>query len=179
MKIYIETLRLILREWEENDIQPFYEMNSNERTMEFFLNSLTEEESLALYHRIKDEFDTYGYGLYAVERKDNHQFIGFTGFHRFTFDADFAPGVEISWRLKPDAWGNGFATEAAMACLKYAESILKFKEIYSFTALPNKRSERVMQKIGLELVKEFDHPLVPVGHPLLRHLLYRKELINE
>ena len=179
MKIYIETPRLILRDWQESDIQPFYKMNSNERTMEFFLNPLNEEESLAFYHRIKDEFGTCGYGLYAVERKDNHEFIGFTGFHRFTFNADFAPGVEIGWRLKPEAWGNGFAPEAAKACLEYAKKNLEFSEVYSFTALPNKRSERVMQKIGLEPVKEFDHPLVPAGHPLLRHLLYKIDLRNK
>lgn len=176
MKIYIETPRLILREWRESDFQPFYQMNSDERTMEFFLKPLTEEESLTFYRRIQEEFAIRGYGLYAVERKDNHEFIGFTGFHRFVYDVDFAPGVEIGWRLRPEAWGNGFATEAATACLEYAKRELDFKEVFSFTSLPNKRSERVMQKIGLKFVKEFDHPLVPAGHPLRRHVLYKKEL---
>ncbi len=179
MKIYIETPRLVLRGWKESDIQPFYQMNSSERTMEFFLKPLTEEDSLAFYHRIQDEFEAFGFGLYAIERKDNHEFIGFTGFHRFDFNVDFAPGVEIGWRLRPEAWSNGFATEAASACLEHAKKELDFEEVFSFTSLPNKRSERVMQKIGLNFVKEFDHPLVPAEHPLLRHVLYKKELRNK
>lgn len=173
--IYIETPRLSLRDWKEEDIADFAQMNSDESVMEFFLNTLTEAETVAFYHRIQKEFEECGYGLYAVECKDTHCFLGFVGFHHITFNVDFAPGVEIGWRLTHDAWGKGYATEAATACLDYAKNILKLKKLYSFTSLPNKRSERVMQKIGLQLEKEFNHPLVEEGHWLRRHLLYKIE----
>lgn len=173
MLTYIETERLILRGWQKTDIFPFTEMNRDPRVMEYFLKVLTPEETLDFYCRITDEFATCGFGLYAVEDKSDHTFIGYVGFHHFTFDADFAPGVEIGWRLAPEAWEKGYATEAASACLEYARTNLELKEVYSFTSLPNRRSEKVMQRIGMERIKEFDHPGVSPGHPLLRHVLYR------
>ena len=176
MKIHLETQRLILREWLPEDFAPFAAMNSDPAVMEYFLNPLTEEESLAFYGRIRDEFEAYGYGPYALERKADKRFIGFTGFHHFAFEADFSPGVEIGWRLMHDAWGRGYVPEAAEACLKYGAEKLGLKTVYSFTALPNLRSQRVMQKIGMVPDREFDHPLVPPGHPLLRHVLYKTEL---
>ena len=91
MQTYIETPRLILRNWKEEDIPAFARINADPNVMEFFLKSLTEEETLAFYHRIQDELQNYGFGLYAVERKEDHAFIGYTGLHRFTFDTDFAP----------------------------------------------------------------------------------------
>lgn len=171
--VYIETPRLLLRDWKATDILPFARINSDDRVMEFFLNKLTEAETIAFYHRIRQEFEEYGYGLYAVESKESHAFLGYVGFHHFTFSADFAPGVEIGWRLCKEAWGKGYATEAASACLHYAKNNLKLKEVYSFTSVPNKRSARVMQKIGMSFEKEFDHPLVESGHWLLRHVLYK------
>ena len=176
MQIYIETPRLILRDWKEEDISAFARMNADPHVMEFFLNPLTPEESLAFYHRIQNEFQTCGFGLYAVERKEDHAFIGYTGFHQITFDVDFAPGVEIGWRLAHEYWGHGYAPEAALACLEYARKYLDIQTIFSFTSLPNLRSERVMQKIGMERMKEFNHPLVPQGHALCRHVVYHIEL---
>ena len=104
MQIYIETPRLILHDWKEEDISAFARMNADPHVMEFFLNPLTPEESLAFYHRIQNEFQTCGFSLYAVERKEDHAFIGYTGFHQITFDVDFAPGVEIGWRLAHEYW---------------------------------------------------------------------------
>ena len=120
--------------------------------------------------------EEYGYGLYAVECKETQNFLGYVGFHNIAFESDFTPGVEIGWRLCRDAWGKGYATEAASACLDYASDNLPFKTVYSFTAIPNKRSERVMQKIGMHFEKEFDHPLVEQGHWLCRHILYKIEI---
>ncbi len=137
---------------------------------------MTEEETMAFYCRIRKEFEEYGYGLYAVECKETQNFLGYVGFHNIAFESDFTPGVEIGWRLCRDAWGKGYATEAASACLDYASDNLPFKTVYSFTAIPNKRSERVMQKIGMHFEKEFDHPLVEQGHWLCRHILYKIEI---
>lgn len=148
-------------------------MNSDPRVMEYFLKQLTLEESIDMYRQILSEFSTSGFGLYAVECKEGGAFIGFVGLHTIAFDVDFAPGVEIAWRLLPEAWGEGYATEAAEACLAYARDTLKLKEVYSFTSLPNQRSERVMQKVGMERIREFGHPQVSPGHPLCRHVLYQ------
>lgn len=174
--VYIETPHLLLRDWEEEDILPFVRMNSDKEVMEFFLTTLTEEETMAFYCRIRKEFEEYGYGLYAVECKETQNFLGYVGFHNIAFESDFTPGVEIGWRLCRDAWGKGYATEAASACLDYASDNLPFKTVYSFTAIPNKRSERVMQKMGMHFEKEFDHPLVEQGHWLCRHILYKIEI---
>ena len=171
-KIKIETPRLILREWKENDLRPFAEMNADPKAMEYFLQTLSAEESLAFYQRICEEFQLSGFGLYAVERKEDGAFLGYTGLHKITFSVDFAPGIEIGWRLHHAYWGKGYASEAAKACLTYAHTQLAIKQIVSFTSLLNQRSERVMQKIGMNRIKEFDHPLVPKDHPLLRHILY-------
>ena len=99
MQKYIETPRLILRDWREEDIPFFARMNADPNVMEFFLNSLSSEESFAFYQRIQNEFQTCGFGLYAVERKEDHTFMGYTGLHQITFDVDFAPGIEIGWRM--------------------------------------------------------------------------------
>lgn len=98
--------------------------------------------------------------------------MGYTGLHQITFDVDFTPGIEIGWRLANEYWGHGYAPEAANACLEYTCQKLDIKELYSFTSLLNLRSERVMQKIGMIYMKEFDHPLIPAENPLLRHVVY-------
>lgn len=177
VKQYIETSRLLLRDWKEEDIPAFVRLNSDEKAMEYFLDTLSYEETVGFYHRIQEEFETCGYGLYAVERKEDGTFMGYVGLHRITFDIEIVPAVEIGWRLLPEYWNRGYATEAALACLDYARDRLKMKELYSFTSLLNKRSERVMQKIGMKRVKEFSHPLVDSSHPLCRHVLYKIDLV--
>lgn len=176
LKHYVETPRLILRDWTKADIPVFAEMNSDDRVMEYFLKKLSYEETLAFCARIEKEFIACGYGLYAVEKKEDHAFIGYVGLHAVPFDVGFTPAIEIGWRLSPESWNKGYATEAALACLEYARKELELKEICSFTSLPNKRSERVMQKIGMTRVKEFDHPLVLPEHPLCRHVMYKIDL---
>ena len=176
MKRYIETPRLILRDWREEDVAPFARINSDEQVREYFLKKLDEEETRAFYHRIVDEFADCGWGLYAVEDKTDRSFIGYVGFHRIGFEVDFAPGIEIGWRSRKESWGKGLATEAAAACLEYGRDVFGLKEVYSFTSLLNKRSERVMQKIGMSFTGEFGHPLVDPAHVLYKHVLYKKLL---
>jgi len=170
--IYFETERLIFRNWCEDDLQTFKQMNEDERVMKYFLKAMTHEETQDFYQHIIKEFSQYGYGLYAIETKENKEFIGFIGFHWARFKADFTPCVEIGWRLKYSAWGKGYATEGARACLKYGLETLGFEKVYSFTSTINYPSENVMKKIGLVKDSEFEHPNLPNGHPLKRHLLY-------
>ena len=168
----IETPRLILREWLPEDTEPFIAMNQDKDVMEFFPNLLTVSETLAMIERIKQHFSTYGFGLYAIEDKTDKQFIGFTGLSTITFQSYFTPCIEVGWRLKKNAWGKGFATEAAQACLTQGFEALQLDKIVSFTATINHRSEKVMQRIGMTLTGQFDHPRVPATSILCRHVLY-------
>lgn len=118
--IYIETDRLILRSWKKSDRDVFAEMNNNDNVMKYFPATLSVEESNSFADRINSEFEETGFGLYAVEIKETGEFIGYVGFHRFAFDAPFSPGWEIGWRISDKFWNKGYATEAAMACIKYA-----------------------------------------------------------
>lgn len=171
--IFLETPRLILRQWQESDHEPYMQLNADKDVMEFFTSTLTRGETLAQITRLIAHIDEHGFGFFAVERKDNHQFIGFTGLAHDRFESHFTPCVEIGWRLNKANWNHGFATEAAKACLGYAFDTLKLNEIYSYTAIDNKRSEHVMEKIGMNKVGVFDHPLIEDGHVLKRHVLYK------
>lgn len=172
---YAETERLILRSWKPDDLPLFVEMNKDHRVMKFFPALLMEEETKAFYNRIQDEFIRNGWGLYAVELKSTGHFIGYVGLHEIGFDAEFTPGVEIGWRLAADYHNKGYATEAAKEVLRLAKS-KGIERLFSFTADINKPSERVMQKIGMEKVGEFDHPKLSAESPLCRHTLYRIDL---
>ena len=169
---YIETERLILRSWNAEDLPLFIAMNKDERVMRYFPALLSDAETEAFYGRIQDEFGRKGWGLYAVEIKSTGEFIGYVGLHEIGFDADFAPGVEIGWRLAADYHNQGYATEAATAVLRSAKE-LGIDRLFSFTAKINTPSERVMQKIGMTKAGEFDHPMLPGDSPLLAHVLYQ------
>lgn len=173
---YIETERLILRKWTESDYELFAAMNGNKNVMRYFPSCLTQEESDAFVARIKSEFEEYGYGLFAAELKASGDFIGYTGFHRFCFDAPFSPGWEIGWRISDRYWHYGYATEAASGCIAYAKEHRLFERLYSFTAIINKPSENVMKRIGMTYTGTFRHPALPDGHPLKEHLLYQMKL---
>ncbi len=174
--IYFETKRLVFRDWKEQDLSDFRKMNKDPRVMEYFTKALTDEETDKFYNVIQDEFDHYGYGLYAVEIKQSSDFIGFIGFHWANFKSPFTPCIEIGWRLKYDVWGNGFATEGAKACLKYGLDQLGFNKIYSFTSKINLPSEHVMKKVGMVKVMEFEHPNIIENNPLRNHVLYSIDL---
>lgn len=167
-----QTSRLVLRAWREDDFDAFAAMNADPCVMEYFPAPLTREESAAFFGHIREEFQTEGFGLYAVERISDGLLLGYTGLHRVTFDG-LCGQIEIGWRLRADAWGNGYAPEAAQACLAHATK-LGIEEIIAFTAVANRRSQRVMQKIGMECVGQFNHPTLPEGHPLRRHVLYHR-----
>lgn len=178
MSTIIETERLILRTWHENDIEPFAEINQDPNVMEHFPALLSKAETLSLIDRIFKHQDTYGYTLYAVELKSTHDMIGFIGLlHRTQEDLDvpFNPSTEIGWRLSSKYWGKGYATEGAKAVLDYAFSVLDLPEVVSFTVEANTPSRRVMEKIGLKHNPDddFDHPKLDVDSPLRRHVLYR------
>ena len=171
----IETDRLLLRRWTEADRGPFYHLNSDPRVMEFMPNRLSRGESDLLMDRIEDHFRKYSFGLYALELKADRSFAGFLGLAVPEFTAHFTPCVEIGWRLSTDCWGRGLATEGARAVVRRAFDVLKLEALVSFTVPGNFRSRRVMEKVGMtrDPAEDFDHPNLPEGHPLRRHVLYR------
>ncbi len=171
----ITTERLVLREWKQEDFPAFAAMNADPVVMEFFPAVLSPGESLNMFSRILEEYRQSGFCLYALERRCDCQWLGMLGLHQATFEADFTPCVEIGWRLKKSAWGQGYASEAAVACLRDGLLRLGIPTIYSFTALPNERSRRVMERIGMVRVGEFDHPALQEGHWLRRHVLYQAD----
>ena len=168
----ITTERLGLRRWVDTDTQPFIEMNSDPDVMKYFPKLLSEEETLLMIQRIHHGFEKNGFGLFAVENKRTFELLGFTGFSIPGFESYFTPCIEIGWRYKKKAWGQGFATEAANACLQYGFSKLGFNKIVSFTATININSEKLMQRIGMKKMNEFDHPNIAKTHPVCRHVLY-------
>jgi RimJ/RimL family protein N-acetyltransferase len=143
--------------------------------MEYFPAVLSREQSDALAAAIEAHFDEHGFGLWAVEIPTIARFAGFVGLAERRFEAPFTPCVEIGWRLAAAHWGRGYATEAARAVLAFGFQTLGLDEIVSFTVPGNRRSRRVMERIGMvrDPADDFDHPAMPEGHPLRRHVLYR------
>src|ERR1700728_1945152 len=138
----IETERLLLRRWNEEDREPFYRMNADPRVMEFMPACMTRAESDLLFERINEHFREHGFGLFAAELREERAFIGFVGLAVPSFKMRFTPCVEIGWRLSADHWGCGLATEGARAVVKYAFEELALDEVVSFTVPQNMRSRR-------------------------------------
>ncbi len=173
----IETERLVLRKWEERDLDGMVEMNSDPRVMEFFPAVMSREESAHMLERLIARQADLGFAFPAVEDRTSGRFLGFCGLNIPTYPKPlpFDPCVEIGWRLIPDAWGKGIAQEAARIWLGFGFETLDVTEIVSFTTETNLRSQKLMQRLGLvtDATDDFDHPMLEEGHPLLRHVLYR------
>lgn len=163
----LRTPRLLLRAWRPEDREPFAALNADPEVMEHFPAPLTRKQSDAFVDRVERHFVDHGYGLWAVEH--DGAFAGYVGLE--WTDALGGHDLEVGWRLARRAWGQGIATEAATAAL--AHGLQQVPEIVSFTALTNQRSQAVMQRIGMRRAGEFDHPRLPEGHWLRRHVLYR------
>ncbi|TGL63232.1 GNAT family N-acetyltransferase [Leptospira sarikeiensis] len=169
----LETSRLLLRKWKQEDLEPFSKMNSNPQVMRFFPKLLNQSETGNLISKMQDHWEKYGFGLFALEEKFSGNFIGFTGLMYTNFNSFFTPAVEIGWRLDHTFWGKGFAKEAASVSLKFGFETLHLREIVSFTSRINHASRGVMESVGLKYSGEFEHPRVKLGSSLRTHVLYR------
>lgn len=169
----LTTARLLLRDWRPDDLAPWAAMNADPQVRAHFPDLLTPAQSAASMGRFQAALERQGYGLWALEVRDTGAFVGFTGLDPVDDDVPLG-GVEIGWRLARAAWGHGYATEAARACLGYGFGALGLPEIVSFTTTTNLRSQAVMRRLGLrrDPGADFDHPAVPAG-PLRRHVVYR------
>ena len=166
--------RVLLRGWRADDLAPFAELNADPRVMEHFQAPLTRAQSDAFVReRTVPEFAERGFGLWAVEVPGVAPFIGYVGLSAPTFEARFTPCIEVGWRLAFPYWGCGYATDAARASVAFGFTKAGLEEIVSFTVAANRRSVAVMERLGMRYDGEFDHPNLPPGDPLRRHVLYR------
>jgi len=171
----LRTPRLLLRRWLPSDREPFARLNADPIVMEHFPDVLHREASDAFADRIEAHFAEHGFGLWAIEVVDEADFIGFVGLSVPAFEAQFMPAVEIGWRLAHACWNRGFGTEAALAAIADGFERVGLPEIVSFTAPVNVRSIQVMERLGMthNPADDFEHPRLPEGHRLRRHVLYR------
>ena len=165
--------RLTLRHWRAADLAPFAALNADPVTMQFLSRCLSRAESDAFAQRAQAELAQRGWGLWALEHSARGEFLGFVGLAVPAFEARFTPCVEVGWRLARAHWGQGYATEAARACLSCAFETLALAEVVSFTSVDNARSAAVMQRLGMRADGGFEHPRLPPGHRLRSHVLYR------
>jgi RimJ/RimL family protein N-acetyltransferase len=171
----LSTPRLWLRQWRASDREPFARLNADPRVMQFMSRCLNRAESDAFVRAAEAEIARQGWGLWAAELRQTGAFIGFVGLRAPAFEAAFTPCVEVGWRLARESWGQGLATEAGRECLRFAFETLALAEVVSFTVPANRRSRAVMERLGLahDAQGDFDHPRLPEGHLLRRHVLYR------
>ncbi|MDL2284931.1 GNAT family N-acetyltransferase [Oxalobacter sp. OttesenSCG-928-P03] len=171
----LETERLVLRQWKRQDYAPYAELNADRVVMAFFTATLNRKESDTMLRYLHAVMARRGWGIWAVERKEDGAFIGSVGLHIPRAKLPFSPCVEVGWRLAQAYWGQGYATEAARASLRYGFEVLDLPEIVSFTTVLNTRSEAVMRRLGMKTdpKENFEHPDVPKASPLREHCLYR------
>jgi RimJ/RimL family protein N-acetyltransferase len=165
--------QLILRQWRDSDLEPYAAMNADPEVMRYFPALMSKSESAASLERLRRSIDERGWGLWAVEIEG--AFAGFTGLNSPNFSAPFMPCVEIGWRFRREFWGRGLAFRAAVEALRFGFESLKLAEIVAFAATTNARSRRLMERLGFrrDIAGDFDHPSIPEGHNLRRHVLYR------
>ncbi|ANZ34040.1 GNAT family N-acetyltransferase [Staphylococcus carnosus] len=179
MSVYIETERLKLRDWEEKDLLPFQKMNANRQVRRFFPSILSYRRSELDMQAMKKNLEQDGIGLFAVELKESGEWIGFVGLNYIPANSQYnfpeLPFYEIGWRLIPEVWDNGIATEGAKAVLGYATE-KGLKDVFSIAAESNAASRRVMEKIGMTLMDTFELPAVSEIHPLRPQVRYHKRL---
>jgi len=172
--IEIKTDRLNLRQWKKEDYPAFAKLNADPEVMKYYPDTLTQLESNDMAERFEALLEYNGWGFWVVEKLDEKNFMGFVGLNEPAYELPVTPCVEIGWKLAKEYWGHGYASEAAKACLAIAFGKLDLPEVYSFTSVLNKKSQAVMERLGMVNMKQnFEHPMMPKGGPLSEHVLYR------
>jgi RimJ/RimL family protein N-acetyltransferase len=172
----LHTRRCVLRQWKPSDLAPWAEMNADPEVRRYFSSIATEEQARGEAERCRDAIAQRGWGMWALEVPGVLPFAGFVGLAVPHYDAPWVPAAEIGWRLPRAAWRKGLATEAAQAALDFGFARLGLAEIVAITVPANAPSRRVMERLGMlrDEAGDFDHPRIEAGHPLRRHVLYRK-----
>jgi len=175
MALALRTPRLLLREWRDEDAEPFAAMSADPEVMAMLPPLPDRAACDTLISRLQAHFAEHGFSYWAVELAGEAPFIGAVGLYWLRFPAPFTPAVEIGWRLARPYWGRGYATEAARAALEDGFYRLGLDRIVAITAPANRRSRRVMERLGMTRgpAEDFEFPGFPKGHPLRRTVLYR------
>jgi RimJ/RimL family protein N-acetyltransferase len=173
----LETERLILRPWRDEDLDAAASALADPRVADWLGSSPTRAQVADRMAAWNAQLAGDGRGRFALERRAGGEVIGAVGLHVVDEDFDATPiagELEIGWHLDPAAWGFGYATEAASAVLRYAFETLGLATIVAFTAASNLRSRAVMDRLGFErqASRDFDHPRLAADHPLCRHVVY-------
>ena len=170
----IETERLTLRPPEPRDYEALFAVNGDPRVGAWLGRTQTRRESDATLERNREHIAAHGFGFWAVERRDDGAVIGLTGLLEMPEGFGPGPAIEAAWRLAPDAWGRGYASEAARAAIDWGFAELNPREIIAITAKMNLRSQAVMTRIGMthEPERDFLHPRLSPDHPLRPHVTY-------
>jgi RimJ/RimL family protein N-acetyltransferase len=173
-KIYLfKSKRLGFRNWIDSDLEKMVEINTDNKVMQFFPKIQTKKETSEFINRMKKQYEKNKYCYFAVDQLGNGKFIGFIGLSDQNLRNEFSPFTDIGWRLNKKEWNKGFATEGARRCLEYAKNDLQLKTILSTAPIINLNSIKVMEKIGLERIKTFNHPLL-LNHAKLKEcVLYQ------
>ena len=172
----VQTERLLMRRWRADDVDAFAALNADPEVMQYFVTRPDRAQTERGIAGWEARFELQGYGLWAIERVDDHVLLGMTGLNPVPPKIG-VEGMEVGWRFARHAWGHGYATEAANAALAVARKA-GLRSIWSFTAVVNTRSQAVMQRLGLTLHEAFEHPDFAPGHPLRPHVLFHGSLID-
>jgi RimJ/RimL family protein N-acetyltransferase len=170
----IETERLILRPWKDADRAPFVAMSADPAVMDTLGGVLSEEAAHAYVDAGAKRLAVFGFCRWALERREDGAFIGAVGLAPIHPTLPLPAGFEIGWRLTRDAWGHGYATEAAKAAIADGFERSGLTEIFAFTSRSNLRSQAVMDRLGMTRTAtlDFEHPALAEGDPLRRHLVW-------
>jgi RimJ/RimL family protein N-acetyltransferase len=175
----LETERLILRAWREEDLDAAAATLADPRVGDWLGSFPSREQVAQRMAAWNTQLASDGVGRFALERRSGGAVVGAVGLHVVDLDFDTTPiagEVEIGWHLDPAAWGCGYVTEAAAAVLRYGFDTLGLQRIVAFTAQSNARSRAVMERLGFERQawRDFDHPRLSADHPLSRHVVYAR-----
>jgi RimJ/RimL family protein N-acetyltransferase len=173
--VQLRSARTLLRDWRDSDLPDWVAMNADPAVRRYFPSIPSADEALAEASRMRANIAQRGWGVWALQIPGVMDFAGFVGLHVPSFEAPFMPAVEMGWRLRREAWGQGWASEAAAAAAAFAFDSLELDEVVAYTTLANEPSRRVMRRIGMrhQDSDDFDHPGLESGHPMRRHALYR------
>lgn len=172
MSYLFKSQRLGFRNWEEKDIRKMAVISGDPEVMQYFPATATEKQTRQFIKRMQASYKERGYCYFAVDRLDTGEMLGFIGLMYQDYEVDFTPCVDIGWRLKKSAWRQGFASEGAKACLDFAFHKLNLESVVAVATCVNIPSEGVMQKIGMQKVKEFVHPKMADNERLKDCVLY-------
>ena len=168
--------RLGFRNWVDTDVEKMILINSDKEVMKFFPFLPTEQQTRDFIMRMQKQFAHKGYCYFATDLLETNTFLGFIGLSEQTYKASFTPCTDIGWRLSKDYWSRGFATEGAKACLEYADKNLNLPQIFAIASQINKNSIKVMDKIGMRYLRNFEHPSL-IENPRLKNcVVYSKHL---